>query len=94
MFIKTYLVGAHKNRLAKVILMSTYNIGFYEEISKIIPYHQIRTLSLLLLVPAHSQWLEESHGLQVAEEETSAYLMIIERNLLSNLHEHLCCGCS
>ena len=28
--------------------MSTLNIGFYEEISKI-KYHQIRTLSLLLI---------------------------------------------
>ena len=30
--------------------MSTHNIGFYEETSKIIPYyHRIRTLSLLLI---------------------------------------------
>ena len=35
-FIKTYIVGAHKNRLGEPILMSTHNIGFYEEISKII----------------------------------------------------------
>ena len=28
--------------------MSTHNIGFYEEISEIISYHQIRTLSLFL----------------------------------------------
>ena len=32
----------------KAILMSTHNIGFYEEISKIIPYYQICTLSVLL----------------------------------------------
>ena len=34
--IKTYVVGAHQNRLGEAILMSTHNIGFYEEISKII----------------------------------------------------------
>ena len=36
-FIKTYVVGAHWNCLGKAILMSTHNIGFYEEISKSIP---------------------------------------------------------
>ena len=42
-FIKTYVVAAHYNRLKPMlwvlirILMSTHNIGFYEEISKIIP---------------------------------------------------------
>ena len=35
-FIKTYVVGAHSNCLSEAILMSTHNIGFYEEISKII----------------------------------------------------------
>ena len=35
-FIKTYVVFAHKNRLTEAILMSTYNIGFYEELTKII----------------------------------------------------------
>ena len=35
-FIKTYVVGAHYNFLGEGILMSTHNIGFYEEISKII----------------------------------------------------------
>ena len=35
-FIKTYVVGAHQNRLGEAILMSTHNIGFYGEISKII----------------------------------------------------------
>ena len=43
---KTYLVGAHLNhlvvgahlnRLGQAILMSTHNIGFYEEISQIMP---------------------------------------------------------
>ena len=36
-FIKTYVIGAHYNCLAEAILMSTHNISFYEEISKIIP---------------------------------------------------------
>ena len=31
----------------EAILMSTHNIGFYREISKIIPYHQISTISIL-----------------------------------------------
>ena len=31
-----YVVGAHLNRLAKAILMSTHNIGFYEDLTKII----------------------------------------------------------
>ena len=35
-FIKTYVVGAHSNRLAETILMSTHNIGFYEDLTKII----------------------------------------------------------
>ena len=35
MLIKTLLVGAHLNHLGEAILMS--NVGFYEEISKIIP---------------------------------------------------------
>ena len=29
---KTYVVGAHKNRLGEAILMSTHNIGFSEAI--------------------------------------------------------------
>ena len=36
-FIKTYVVGVHLNHLTEAILMSTQNIGFYEEISKISP---------------------------------------------------------
>ena len=35
-FIKIYVVGTHQNRLAEVILMSTHNIGFYEDLTKII----------------------------------------------------------
>ena len=35
-FIKTYVVGAHKIRLGEAILMSTHNIGFYEDLTKII----------------------------------------------------------
>ena len=33
---KTYVVGAHLNHLGEAILMSTHNIGLYEEINKII----------------------------------------------------------
>ena len=29
-------MGAHWNRLGEVILMSTHNIGFYEDLTKII----------------------------------------------------------
>ena len=36
-FIKTYVVGAHYNRLDESILMSIHDIGFYQEISKITP---------------------------------------------------------
>ena len=37
-----YFVDAHLNRLAKVILISTHNIGFYEELSKLsLNNHQI-----------------------------------------------------
>ena len=43
-FIKTYVVDAHKNHLAKVIVMSTHNIGFYEDLTKII-FH----LSLIII---------------------------------------------
>ena len=56
--IKTYVVDAHQNRFAKVILMSTHNISLYEEISKSISYlsnHQICTLFVLLL---HHQRLQ------------------------------------
>ena len=35
-FKKTYVVGAHYNCLAETILMSTHNIGFYEDLTKII----------------------------------------------------------
>ena len=35
-FIKTYIVGAHYNCIAKAILMSTHNICFYEDLTKII----------------------------------------------------------
>ena len=53
---KIILSNLHKNLCCGCsILMSTHNIGFYEEISKIITliiiikYHQIRTLFLLLV---------------------------------------------
>ena len=35
-FIKTYVVGAHLNCPTDAILMSTHNIGFYEDLTKII----------------------------------------------------------
>ena len=37
LYIKTYVVGTHSKRLVEAILMSTHNIGFKEEMSKIIP---------------------------------------------------------
>ena len=51
---KTYVVSAQKIPLDKAILMSTLNIGFYEEIHKqnytiIIIKYEPHTLSLLLL---------------------------------------------
>ena len=33
-FIKTHVVGSHKNRLTKAILMSIHNTGFYEDLTK------------------------------------------------------------
>ena len=48
-FIKTYVVGVHYNRLAEAILMSTHNIGFYEELTKIsLNYHQISSNTHLI----------------------------------------------
>ena len=35
-FIKTYVVGAHLNRLGEAIQLSIHNIGFYEDLTKII----------------------------------------------------------
>ena len=35
-FIKTYVVGTQQNCFGEAILMSTYNLGFYEELTKII----------------------------------------------------------
>ena len=31
-----YVVSAHENRLGEAILMSTHNIGFYEDLTKIL----------------------------------------------------------
>ena len=45
---KPMLWGCSLESPHEAILMSTYNISFYEEISKIISYHQICTLFLLL----------------------------------------------
>ena len=39
-------MGTHYNRLAEAILMSTHNIGFYEELTKII--HQLSSATLLM----------------------------------------------
>ena len=40
--IKTYVVGAHYNRLGEAILMSTHTICFYEDLTKLsFNYHQI-----------------------------------------------------
>ena len=52
-FIKTYVVGA-QNRLGEAMLMSTHNIGFYGDLTKLsLNYHQIRTLFLLLASSVH-----------------------------------------
>ena len=57
--------------------MSTHKIGFYEQISKIIPkYHQIRTVPLLLQVEAHQTssyvtkltWSEKMFAISVTLE--------------------------
>ena len=34
-FIKTYFVGANKNCLGEAILMSTHNMRFYEDLTKL-----------------------------------------------------------
>ena len=34
-FIKTYVVGAHSNRIAEAILMSTHSIGVNEDLTKL-----------------------------------------------------------
>ena len=129
-------------RIGEAILISTHNIGFYEDLTKIIFHHQICTLSLLLktyawimsvksfVVPymfvnvtckdvcaiVHAKqtilhkggsfWFSKiqvgtqrkvfSHALAVEIRCVfdDIYLMIIQRQFLSNLHKNLCCGCS
>ena len=53
-FIKTHFVGAHLNRLGEAILMSTHNIGFYEEINKII---QKLSLNIIKYAPYLFIWV-------------------------------------
>ena len=45
--------------LGEAIIMSTHNIGFYEEISKIITYHQISSNTHLISSAAHQKYLAE-----------------------------------
>ena len=47
-FHKNLCGGAHENRLTEAIILSTHNIGFYEDLTKLsFNNHQICTLSLL-----------------------------------------------
>ena len=42
-------MGAHLNRLTEAILMSTHNIGFYEDLTKLsLNYHQISSNTHLI----------------------------------------------
>ena len=46
---KTFVVGAHENRLANTILMSIHNIRFYVELTKIsLNYHEISSADVCL----------------------------------------------
>ena len=45
-------MGTHKNRLGEAILMSSHNIGFYEDISKTMIYHQISSNTHLIFSAA------------------------------------------
>ena len=47
--------------LREAILMSTHNIGFYEEISKIITYHQI-SLNMHLISSASKHFCLDREG--------------------------------
>ena len=46
-FIKAHIVCAHLNHLVEAIQMSTHNIGFYEDLTKIIFQLSSNTLSVL-----------------------------------------------
>ena len=46
-FIKTYVVGTFQNCPDEVILMSTHNISFYEELTKIIIQLSINTILII-----------------------------------------------
>ena len=62
-------------------LMSTHNIGLYEEISLIIiKYHQILTLSLLLLLTVKVNMIVMKTVLRMKASETTqikAFLMML-----------------
>ena len=61
-----YVVSAHQNRLVEAILMSTHNIGFYENLTKII--FQLSSiiikhnLSFLLAGPRSTTYITLEHG--------------------------------
>ena len=82
--------------------MSTFNIGFYEEIGEIIPniikYHQIRTLSLLPIFLLSSNpifsiflnWLPKiwnGNGL----EKKNQMCILVRKKISSDLHYSLNC---
>ena len=62
--------------------MSTHNIDFYEEISKIITYHQIRTLSLLL--KATQNWFRVITGRGSSVRSVSASQAVVPRSILGS----------
>ena len=45
--IQTFVVDAHIHCLRKVILISTNSVDFYEDLKKIIPYHQHQNMQLI-----------------------------------------------
>ena len=48
-FFVTYVLGAHLKCFARAILMSTHNIGFYEDLTKIpLICHQISSITHLI----------------------------------------------
>ena len=55
-FIKTYVVDTHYNHLAEAILMSTHNICFYGELTKIILQLSSNTTSVPLLTVSLRPW--------------------------------------
>ena len=65
--------------------MSTHNIGFYEEISKIISYHQIHTLFLLLFLFFSKELVEAAMYLYRATKDP--YLLEIGVDMMESI-EH------